>query len=228
MKTFFFFLTMMTMSFSAKSAELFIRVAKQGSFTAVVYNQTQSNPLNIFRFFDLPGGQTNVQIIDQQTGNFIYNSSVYLNYNQSVTAELEISGTFKILQTLVVNPVNWYTSVYSTANGMPVGGGTGFGMFPNQNMTTTPNGYVQFMNALDKESFDSRKVINAKNYIDNNPLTAQQIADISRKFSFDSNRLDWTEYAYTKCTDKANYFVLKDTFEFTSNYYELENYMKTH
>jgi hypothetical protein len=88
--------------------------------------------------------------------------------------------------------------------------------------------FTQFLNSLDKESFDSKKLDKAKKYIDKENLNASQIADIAKKFSFDSNRLDWAKYAYTKCNDKANYFILKEVFSFSTSYDDIEEYMLTH
>lgn len=72
---------------------------------------------------------------------------------------------------------------------------------------------------------DSNKLRMAKNYVASNPLTAEQIAGISREFSFDNNRLDFAKHAYATCYDKSNYFLLKDTFTFSSNYNNLLNHI---
>lgn len=72
---------------------------------------------------------------------------------------------------------------------------------------------------------DSNKLRMAKNYVASNPLTSEQIAGISREFSFDNNRLDFAKHAYANCYDKSNYFLLKDTFTFSSNYNSLLNHI---
>lgn len=223
MKAIFFILLFIFLSFSGKSAELFIKIAKPGLHSAVVHNQSQSNTTNVFRFFDLPGGTMNVQIIDQQTGAFLYNSSIYLNVNQHIAAEIDLQGNFIIIQDILVYPSNWYTSVYSTTTTPPIS-------ISNQGYTTgmTPpnsNDFNQFLLLLDKEGFDSGKLSKSKSYIDKCNLTTQQITEISKKISFDSNRLEWSKYAYPKCVDKQNYFMLKNTFVFSLNYSELEKYI---
>ena len=233
MKTFLFAISFCSLTFSVKGAEVFIRVLKTGTHYSTVYNQTHYNSTNIFRFFDLPGGTIPIQVIEQNTGTFIYNSSMYLNSNQRIVAELDVYGNFTILQNVIVEYSNWYTPIQ---NGLGVNNGNV--VYPNGNPNTNQNStlnnqynqqmFTQFLNSLDKESFDSKKLDKAKKYIDKGNLNASQIADIAKKFSFDSNRLDWAKYAYTKCNDKANYFILKEVFSFSSSYDELEEYMLAH
>lgn len=221
MKTILLLIGIAFSSFSVYSSELFIRVARQGVHTAVVYNQTQSNPSNIFRFFDLPSGNTSIQIIDQQSGTIVYNTSIFLANNQHISAELDLSGNLVIVQTMTVNQINWYSCVYSNNNN-----GNVFGNGTNSQQTNANNdAFNQFLLSLDKEGFDSNKLSKSKAYINKENLSAQQITDISKKFSFDSNRLEWAKYAYNKCYDKANYFLIKETFAFQSNYTELEKYI---
>ena len=229
MKILLFAISFCSLTFNVKGAEVFIRVLKTGTHYSTVYNQTQYNSTNIFRFFDLPGGTIPIQVIGQNTGTFLYNSSMYLNSNQRIVAELDIYGNFNVLQNIIVEYSNWYSPIQ---NGLGVNNGSVVDTNGNPN-TTVNNQYnqqmfTQFLNSLDKESFDSKKLDKAKKYIDKGNLNASQIADIAKKFSFDSNRLDWAKYAYTKCNDKANYFILKEVFSFSSSYDELEEYMLTH
>ncbi|MBI1837114.1 MAG: DUF4476 domain-containing protein [Flavobacteriia bacterium] len=218
------------------AAEIYIRVLKTGTHYATVYNQTQYNSTNIFRFFDLPGGNISIQIIEQSTGTFIWNSSMYLNSNQRIVAEIDNAGNLIILQNVTVEYSNWYTPVNS-GNSLINGGtqstfpnnGTNMGNNSGSNAVGVNNQmFTQFLATLDKESFDSKKLEKSKRYIDKGNLNASQIAEIAKKFSFDSNRLDWTKYAYSKCSDKVNYFILKDVFSFNSSYDELEDYTLNH
>lgn len=214
------------------SAELFIRVLRQGSHVSTAYNQTQTNSTNIFRFFELPGGTTTIQITDQQSGMSVYTGSVNMNYNQRIVAELDQMGVFKIIQTINIITTNWYTSspetiVYNPnqGNGFP-GNGYPNGGYGNYGNGSNDPAFQQFLTMLENESFDSKRLDQSKSYADKTQLSAQQIADINKKFSFDSYRLEWAKYAYAKCYDKANYFLLKSTFDFTSNYSALEDYIE--
>lgn len=216
-------------------AELFIRVMRSGTHSATAYNQTQSNTTNIFRFFELPGGNTNILVRDQQSGYNIFNGFVHIAGNQRVIAELDYSGNLQIIQMIGIGNTNWYTSTPGNVvcNPYPNNGYPG-SPYPNNGY---PNGngqwggtdnaaFGQFLQLMDNESFDSNKLELARSYAKKTHLSAQQITDISKKFTFDSNRLDWAKDAYSSCYDKANYFLLKSTFTFSSNYSALEDYIE--
>lgn len=226
MRHFYFLAILFLMTSSSFGAELFVRVLRPGSHMATTYNQTQTNTTNTFRFFELPGGNLNLQITDQQTGYSVYNGYVNIAANQRVVAELDQNGNLQIIQTSYITTTNWYTTnpgnVVYNPNPYPSQNTGGYG---NPNGTTDP-AFAQFLQLLDNESFDSRKLELANNYVSKTNLYAQQITDISKKFTFDSNRLEWAKHAYNKCYDKTNYFLLKSTFTFTSNYSALEEYME--
>jgi len=226
-------------------AELFVRVNRSGVHVATAFNQTQTNSSNTYRFFDLPGGYVSLKISDQQTGYSVYNGSVNVASNQRVVAEIDYYGNLQIIQTIAITNSNWYTSTPGTAActtpvSYPNNGG-GYpnygGNFPNNGYPTNAGGYYppqnsndaafqQFLVMLNDEPFDSNKLDFAKGYANKTMLSAQQVADISKKFTYDSNRLDWTKQAYSRCYDKANYFLMKSTFTFSSNYSALEDYIE--
>jgi len=200
-------------------AELFVRVTRTGSHITTAYNQTQTNSTNIFRYYDLPGGNINIQVTDQQNGYSIYTGFLTIAQNQRVVAEVDAFGNFKIIQIIQIVTSNWYT----TTNGTVISGPTS-----NNEAAIPANdaGFIQFLKLLDNEAFDSEKLELGNNYVDKTHLSAQQITDIAKKFTFDSNRLEWTKHAYSNCYDKANYFLLKSTFTFSSNYSALEEFIK--
>lgn len=72
------------------------------------------------------------------------------------------------------------------------------------------------------------KVIVAKSIVDDNCLTAQQVYDMCKVFSFEKSRLDFAKYAYVRTVDPANYSVVNNCFEFDKSKQELAAYMKSH
>jgi hypothetical protein len=225
MKAIIFTAAFLFFHLQCQGAEVFIRVAKQGMHNALVHDQMQTNSTNIFRFFDLPGGVLTIQIVDQQTGLFVYNSSINLLSNQHIAVEIDLNGNFVIVQNRTILPSNWFDLSYSN------GSNTTFSTISNsqgQNGESDLIAFNLFLLALEEEGFDSKKLIKAKNYVDKTAISAQQVNTIAKQFSFDSNRLDWAKYAYQNCSDKANYFLLEKTFDFHSNYLDLEKYMKSH
>jgi hypothetical protein len=228
MKKIYLLAAIALMSQLSFGAELFIRVARSGSFITTAYNQTQTNTTNTFRFFELPGGNINIQISDQQNGYNVFNGFLNIPHNQRIVAELDYNGNLQIIHMIAISTTNWYTSnpgnvVYNPNpnNGYPNGNGQ------NGQWCGTDNAaFGQFLKLMDNEPFDSNKLDLARSYGKKTKLSAQQITDISKKFTFDSNRLDWAKEAYASCYDKANYFLLKSTFTFSSNYSALEEYIE--
>lgn len=212
-------------------AELFVRVMRSGLYVATAYNQTQTNTTNIYRFFELPGGYTTLQISDQQSGLSVYNGGLNIGSNQRVVAEVDYYGNLQVLQTAVIATTNWYTIgnpgtvgyAPSYGNPYPVSGGIYSLPHPSADQA-----FQQFLGMMDNEAFDSDKLNFAKGYANKTMLSAQQVTEISKRFTFDSNRLDWSKHAYGRCYDKANYFLLKSTFTFSSNYSALKEYIEYH
>jgi hypothetical protein len=199
----------------ASGTELFIKINRSGMHYAVIGNQTQYNPSNVFRFFDLNQGNAFVQVIDQNTGQTVVNTSVQIMYGQRLVLEFDAFGAVVMQQNIPIQPINWYTSNTTNSN---------FGSGLPQIIST--DAFPQFLQQLDQESFDSKKLDISKKYVDKTMLTASQIAEIAKKYEFDSYRLDWAKHAYKRCIDPANYFLLKPIFTFQSNYHALEKYVE--
>lgn len=217
MKTIFTLLAASFLSFSSFASELFIKVNKAGTFYAMIGVQTHYNNSNTFRFFDLPQGLNEIKIYYNNTSDLIYSGSINLDYNQRVICEIDASGNLSIIQRQTVIIQNWYSSTVQS----------NYGNFDNQNVVNNGNsGYLEFIKLLKEESFDSGKFDKGKKYISKTTLSAQQISEIAALFSFDSNRLEWAKYAYQYCYDKQNYFLLKSSFSFSTNYSDLENFIE--
>ncbi|MES2557898.1 MAG: DUF4476 domain-containing protein [Bacteroidota bacterium] len=223
MKKIYLLAVIALMSQMSFGAELFVRVLRQGTHVATAYNQTQSNSTNIFRFFDIPAGNIYIQISDQQYGSNVYNGSLNIGWNQRVVAEIDQFGVFKIIQTVNITSSNWYTSTPDmVVSNPPYGGGNGAGYY---NDGSNEPAFLQLIGMLEDESFDSNRMDMAKSYADKTKLSAQQIANINKTFDYDSSKLDWAKYAYDKCYDPQNYFLLKSTFDFSSSYSALEDHI---
>lgn len=225
MKTIYTIAFLLFVNFSAQASELYIRVLASGNHYATVNNQTQYNNTNIFRFFDLPSGSNTLQIFTQGTNSQIFNNTIQIAQNQRIVAEIDYLGNFSIIQTVPITYTNWYTSVPDYN-----GNNSGNNPYPNN---PYPNGnnnnnqsFDQFLSFLDTQAFDSNKLTEARKYVSKSQLSASQLVEISKKFTFDSNRLEYAKMAYAYCYDKANYFLFKSTFTFSSNYSALEEYIE--
>ena len=216
------------------ASELFLKVNRSGNFQVSISGQVQTNSTLIYRFFDLASGSTQVTVTDTYTNSVVFNNYVQIPANSRVVAELNSYGTLSIIQTMPISVTNWYNSqIVGTVVNNPGGGyqdpnyGGGYGTGTVYDPQAEA-GFQQFLTFLDTQSFDSNKLEEGKKYCALSNLSAQQISQIAKKFSYDSNRLEFAKAAYATCRDKANYFLLKSTFQFSSSYTDLEEYIKTH
>lgn len=88
--------------------------------------------------------------------------------------------------------------------------------------------YKDATNAVLSRDDETSKLIVAKNVIDNNCMTAQQVYDMCKLFSYDNTKLEFAEYAYVRTVDIANYGIVNGVFELASNKDKLAIYIKDH
>ncbi len=99
---------------------------------------------------------------------------------------------------------------------------------PEKNTWLKPVNDADFqliMNNLEGLKFDSEKLERAKRISDNNTLTSAQIKRMLKAFDFDSKRLEFAKYAYDNVYDKGMYFLVSESFDFSSSGKQLDNYI---
>lgn len=79
--------------------------------------------------------------------------------------------------------------------------------------------------SVSKQSFSETKMKTAKQVLNANCLSTAQIVEIMGLFSFEGDKLEFAKSAYSKCTDKGNYFMVNDVFSFSSSVSELTDYI---
>lgn len=94
------------------------------------------------------------------------------------------------------------------------------------NNRINPQEFMGMLDALKKESFESTKMEMAKTMFGNRDLSSAQVFDIAKVFTMESNRLEFSKYAYSRTYDRKNYYKVYDAFTFSSSKKELSNYMK--
>lgn len=80
--------------------------------------------------------------------------------------------------------------------------------------------------ALKKESFDDTRMEMAKSFLKNAAVTSAQVADIVKVFSFEKMKMDFAKFAYSKTSDKQNYYKVYSSFNFPSSKEELAEFIK--
>jgi hypothetical protein len=96
----------------------------------------------------------------------------------------------------------------------------------DNNRAMTSNDFAQAEESLRREWLENSRLTAAKQIIDQNYFTSQQVKEIVLMFTFENNRLDIAKYAYGKTVDKENYFVLNDAFTFSKNKEALKEYIR--
>lgn len=242
-KIYFTFALVLLTCTLAHASELVLRVNRKGQFIVSASSQTQTNNINTYQFYNLYAGNTQVKVVDKMSGQVIFKNNLNIPDNTQLVAELDSYGTLTIVAS---NPMGYTNGGWSgngnvgTVNYGNNGNGYYGGGYHNNHCGTYPNyqgdGYYnqgqstnnyfnQFLSSLRAESFDSSRLQNAKVYASKTNLSASQIKDIAATFTFDSNRLDWAKAAYNSCYDKGNYFLLRETFTFSSSYSDLQDYV---
>lgn len=79
--------------------------------------------------------------------------------------------------------------------------------------------------AIEGESFSSTQMEVAKQ--GGQCMSTTQIKTIMGIFSFEDMRLEYAKWAYAKCVDKSNYYLLNSAFSFSSSKTELNKFVTT-
>ena len=79
---------------------------------------------------------------------------------------------------------------------------------------------------ITNESFDNSKLTLAKQIVSANPMSASQITNICKLFSFESNKLDFAKFAYGYCVDPNKYYLVNEAFSYDSSKRELNEFIK--
>lgn len=92
-------------------------------------------------------------------------------------------------------------------------------------MGMNPRDFDEAVALLSKEAFDDTRLATAKQIIANNPMTVNQIAQICRLFTNESNKLELAKFAYPYCIEKNKYYMLNEVFTYDSSKQELNEYV---
>jgi hypothetical protein len=80
--------------------------------------------------------------------------------------------------------------------------------------------------SINKQSFADTKMKTAKQVLNANCMSVDQIVEIIGLFSFEENKLDFAKAAYAKCVDQSQYFMVNDAFSFSSSVDELTEFIE--
>ena len=101
-------------------------------------------------------------------------------------------------------------------------------VFRSNGQCKTPLGateFEQYKQAIQAESFSTNQMEVAQ--MGAQCLSTAQIKAVMDLFGFESMKLDFAKWAYTRCSDKSSYFMVNSAFGFSSSKTELNNYIKS-
>lgn len=81
--------------------------------------------------------------------------------------------------------------------------------------------------SVESKTFADSKMTVAKQIVDNNCFSADQVKQLMALFTYEEQKLDIAKYCYGKTNDKKNYYKVNDGFTFESSIDDLTAYIKT-
>jgi hypothetical protein len=140
------------------------------------------------------------------------NPTTTTSYTTSSTSTS--TGNPNTMTTTTNYPDNSHSSMNSTANTS-----TGCGWAMNN------SDFASAKKSIAAKSFEDSKLTVAKQILNSNCLNTSQVKEIMDQFTFEQTKLDWAKYAYTKTTDRNNYFKINDGFTFEASIDDLNDYI---
>jgi hypothetical protein len=96
----------------------------------------------------------------------------------------------------------------------------------NPNQLITDAEFSRLTLSMQKASFSSERADLAMVALQNSLFTSSQIAQMIKMMQFDSDKLKVAKAGYDRVTDRKNYYVVLDSFTFSSSRQEMTDYMK--
>jgi hypothetical protein len=93
-------------------------------------------------------------------------------------------------------------------------------------VTMSHGSFQSVKSSIQKQSFEDSKMKVAKQILRSNCLNTGQIKEVMNLFSFEESKLNFAKEAYSKCTNKQDYFTISDVFTFSSSSDELMEYIE--
>ena len=120
-------------------------------------------------------------------------------------------------------------AAYQQPYGAPQGG---YGYFQSDNpdcrFFMSDQDFSDLKRMINNTPYSSTKMTIAKQACSATCISAEQVREICRLFSFDSDRLTFAKFAFDHCYDRRNYFKINEVFTFSSSVSELNRYINQH
>ena len=94
--------------------------------------------------------------------------------------------------------------------------------------TLNPADFQAAVQSVKSSSFDETRLSTAKNILESNCLSVNQISELCKCFSFEESKLELAKYAYSHCFNPNTYFQLNSIFSFDASKKELSEFISGH
>lgn len=79
---------------------------------------------------------------------------------------------------------------------------------------------------LRREMFENTRLDLAKQVVNTNYFSSQQVKELLQLFTYENNKLDLAKYAYKATLDRNNYYLVSDVLTFSNSRDELARYIR--
>ncbi|WP_341902550.1 DUF4476 domain-containing protein [Fluviicola taffensis] len=181
--------------------------------TTVISNTT-TNPTNSDQM------NVGINVNDPMTGGANINMNINVNETGMNTQTQSTTTTTYSSTTTTSGNVGTVGTVQQSGYVMPgYNGNVGCNGYP-----MSESRFNEVVQSIEAKSFDDSKLTMAKQVINTNCMTSNQVKRLMLLFSFEDTRLDLAKYAYGYTHDIGNYYQLNDAFTFESSIEELNTY----
>lgn len=229
-------------------AEVFLRIPERGFYTVEVGDQMSSNSAGKYRFFDLIPGSIPISIYGN--GYLIYRTRINVRNNSRLVLDffnnqgLYLLGTYPLQSQAYGNYGDVWNDVWNSpyngnsgqwdpnygTNNQGGYGGNNQGQYGNNQGNSYSNVmnnamFNAFLQVVKTTKFGDDKVSVIKQQLKNSMVTSEQVKALIEALPYDKDRLDVAKFAYRKCVDPNNYFVIYPSFQFQNSAQELRDYI---
>lgn len=181
------------------------------SVTQTTYTTTTSNPTGASVNVNGGGLNMSVNVGDGMNGGGL-NMNVNLNDGMSSSYSQNVSTTTTTHTTTTSG------GTYNDAPPPPPArGGCNYAM--------DMRSFGDAKKTIGNASFEDTKLSTAKSILSANCVTTDQVITICNMFSYEASKLDFAKFAYSKTTDRGNYFKVANVFSFDASKTELNEFI---
>jgi len=225
-----------------RTSEITIRLHDNGVFNLKIDNKLYDQYSTVYTIPNLRPGEHYIEVtrferIKRGTSfsfdhpRIVFSGSVNLPPRTRIVAEVTRGGRLNIIDRVALNNYHQNQGGYGNYNGYNNNHGhnNNYSGYQNSNNYYIPvmdeRDFIALCATIENTSFDSDRLVIAKQALANNYVTSEQVLEILNLFSFESNKLDLAKFAYKSTIDKERYFIVNNAFSFSSSKRELNEYI---